>query len=407
MPRKQPIFVLAGNGSSLSRGCEAILNGTLRILRNAFDNPTFVNANFDFSRRPCIPAQTDTDVIHKPIIMKRWSAKWITKQLLQRTSAKMNETFTFRSIKDCILAGNAVLSIGGDNYTIDYGLPQNFLAMDNYVARLRRPLILWGASVGPFDKSPEFAKQMIEHLRTKVSAFFVREELSREYLLQYKISENVISMADPAFVTDAESLPEDKMGFSLPCEAIGLNISPLMARYVTNGSLAAWISKSVEILRYLRQKFNNPIVLVPHDNRAHTNDHKFMSEILKHLGPDHSGIFLLPDSLTAAQTKWVISQMKCIIAARTHAVIAALSSCVPAVSLGYSIKSEGINGQVFGHTKFLISKENIDKDNIAGTLKEVINSHSNIREYLRNRIPAVRKKAFDAGPILKEILEKL
>ena len=62
---------------------------------------------------------------------------------------------------------------------------------------------------------------------------------------------------------------------------------------------------------------DEPLVLIPHVTApAGSNDHKFMCELLQHLGSDRSSIFLLPDKFTAAQTKWVISRMKCMIAAR-------------------------------------------------------------------------------------------
>lgn len=122
---------------------------------------------------------------------------------------------------------------------------------------------------------------------------------------------------------------------------------------------------------------------------------------------DRSGIFLLPENLTAAQTKWIISRMKCMVAARTHATIAAFSSYVPTVSLGYSIKSKGVNKQIFGHTDFLISGSDIDKDNVASMIRNVLNSNDDIREHLRNKLPDIQKKALDAGLALREILEEL
>lgn len=42
------------------------------------------------------------------------------------------------------------------------------------------------------------------------------------------------------------------------------------------------------------------------------------------------------------QIRYVISKCHSFIGARTHAVISAYSTCVPAIALGYSIKSKGI-----------------------------------------------------------------
>lgn len=404
MLTKRPIFVLAGNGSYLNRGCEAIVRGTTRILRNAFDHPKFINANFDFSRRPHFPIETDKDIVNRPIIMRRWSSKWIAKQFFERVSTRMDEAFTYRSIKDDIVASTAVLSIGGDNYTLDYGMPNVFLALDNYVTRLKRPLIIWGASIGPFDSIPKFAKRILSHLRSDVTAIFVREEVSRQYLLKHGISENVVLMADPAFVMEAKRVPEGKLGFSLPCDAIGVNLSPLMARWITRGNAEAWMLRSVEIVRTIRRSFDMPIILIPHDTRCHTNDYQFMREVLENLGDDRSGIFLLPEDLNAAETKWVISRMKCMVAARTHACIAALSSGVPTVSLGYSNKAEGINRQIFGHTDFLVSTNEINEDNVAQVAKDSLKRKDEVCEQLGKMIPQVQQSALNAGQIVDSIL---
>lgn len=406
MLTKRPIFVLAGNGSYLNRGCEAIVRGTARILRNAFDNPRIINANFDVTKPVFLPNERDTSIVHQPIqVPRRWSPKWIAKNTFRFTIPKLEQQTLFGSIKNAILASEAVLSIGGDNYTLDYGVPHPFIALDLYVKRLERPLIIWGASIGPFDSIPKFAKRILSHLRSDVTAIFVREEVSRQYLLKHGISKNVITMSEPAFLMEAKLVPESKLGFSLPCDAIGVNLSPLMASFVTAGNIKAWLLRSVSILKRLRQKFDEPLVLIPHVTAPGSNDHKFMCELLQHLRSDRSSIFLLPDKFTAAQTKWVISRMKCMIAARTHASIAALSSCVPTVSLAYSHKTEGINKQLFGHTDFLLTSNNITENSVAQIVEDTLKRKDEIRDQLRKTVPKVQRSALNAGQILVNLLK--
>ncbi len=406
MNMNRPDFLFVGNGSYLNRGCEAIVRGTARILRNAFDNPRIINANFDVTKPVFLPNERDTSIIHQPIqVPRQWSPKWIAKNTFRFTIPKLEQQTLFGSIKNAILASEAVLSIGGDNYTLDYGVPHPFIALDSYVKRLERPLIIWGASIGPFDSIPKFAKRILLHLRSDVTAIFVREEVTRQYLLKHGISENAIPMADPAFVMEAESVSEDKMGLSLPNDAIGLNISPLMAKWVTHGNVKAWMLRSVEIVRNMRRSFDMPIVLIPHDTRPHTNDYKFMREVLENLGADCSGILLLPEDLTAAETKWIISRMNCMIAARTHASIAALSSCVPTVSLAYSHKAEGINKQIFGHTDFLLTSNNITENSVAQIVEDTLKRKDEIRDQLRKTVPKVQRSALNAGQILVDLLK--
>ena len=42
MDKDRPLFILAGNGPYENRGCEAIVRGTVKILRNYFQDPSFL-----------------------------------------------------------------------------------------------------------------------------------------------------------------------------------------------------------------------------------------------------------------------------------------------------------------------------------------------------------------------------
>ena len=42
MNEERPLFILAGNGPYTNRGCEAIVRGTVKILREYFSDPRFV-----------------------------------------------------------------------------------------------------------------------------------------------------------------------------------------------------------------------------------------------------------------------------------------------------------------------------------------------------------------------------
>jgi polysaccharide pyruvyl transferase WcaK-like protein len=393
---------LAGNGSYLNRGCEAIVRGTTCILKNSFEQSKLINANFDFSKTPYLPTETGVEIINKPVLIERWSSKWMLKQTLQRLSTKMDAWLMFQGIKDDMLASRAVLSVGGDNYSLDYGKPHNLIALDNYVRSLNRPLIIWGASIGPFDSDPSFEKQIIRHFKETVTAFFVREERSRQYLLQNGFSENVFYMGDPAFVMEPEKVPADKLGFFLPHNAIGINLSPLMAKWVTSGNSAEWMHQGIEIIRSIRRYFNMPVVLIPHVTISSQNDYLFLSKVASEISD--KDIYLVPETLNAPQTKWVISQMACLVGARTHATIASMSSCVPTISLAYSIKAKGINEQVFGNLEYVLAAGDINSDSIVKLIKKALDKQIEIKSSLNKVIPDIKNTAIEAGITLKRLL---
>ena len=65
-------------------------------------------------------------------------------------------------------------------------------------------------------------------------------------------------------------------------------------------------------------------------------------------------MYVVPDTLTAAQYKSIISRCEMFIGARTHATIAAYSTCVPTLVIGYSVKSKGIAKDIFSDYNGLV-----------------------------------------------------
>ena len=85
---KPPFFILAGNGSYDNRGCEAIVKGTVVILRHYFDKPEFLvasnyqtNSQFEQQRIN----EKDEAVIHVKTILaqKRFEPIWFLLQSLR------------------------------------------------------------------------------------------------------------------------------------------------------------------------------------------------------------------------------------------------------------------------------------------------------------------------------------
>ena len=135
-----------------------------------------------------------------------------------------------KALKEPAKSAAIALEVGGDHYSLDYGKPVNFMAMDRFLKGRGLPVVLWGASVGPFDKDAAFAARMFDHLRT-LTAIFVRESDSFDYLRANGVSENVHLAADPAFVMKPVEPPAGRIGFSLPAGAVGINLSPMVAFY--------------------------------------------------------------------------------------------------------------------------------------------------------------------------------
>jgi colanic acid/amylovoran biosynthesis protein len=403
----QANFLLVGNASYLNRGCEAILRGTVKILRHVFGDCSFVNANFDVTDPPFIPDERDPHIAHRPLpAIRRLSAKWVGLQTAQRLYPTLAQHMRFGSLRDDISQSRAALSIGGDNYSLDYGIPMMYINLDRYILTRGIPLIIWGASIGPFDSKPDMASVIHEHLRREVSAIFVRERRSLDYLCTHGISDNVYLMSDPAFLMEADPVLSSELGFEMPDGAIGLNLSPLISHYVGDHKVSTLSDTGTCLVEVLCSKLGRPVVLIPHVTSPHSNDYELLREMYDGLRPKYrEHVYLLPNDINAAKTKWVISKLSCLIAARTHATIAGFSTCVPTVSLAYSVKAFGINEDLFGHTDYVVRPNEFSLESIVNATEKALSNSAEIRKTLGRKMTDNKDLALAAGIKFRELME--
>jgi len=403
-----PHFLLVGNGPYANRGCEAIVRGTMRILRRSFGDDIKVTlASYGDHDEIARLAATEKDAaithICTHINASRWSWNWFLLKLNSCFGFSFNTPYQalIPSLSNCI----AVLEIGGDNYSLDYGRPYRFMEMDKLIMHFKHKIVLWGASVGPFDADPSFMPVILKHLN-RFTAIFVREPISYEYLRKQELKVPIKQIADPAFVMEPIEVGYDKLGLQLPKQAIGLNLCKHMAHYVTNDNMDAWIGICEEILTGLIANFDNDILLIPHVSHSENGDYELLKRIsecipekLKHR------IYLVPDTLNAEESKWVISQCVLFVGVRTHATIAAFSTGVPTVSLAYSIKASGLNILLFGTDDYCVQPSQLTTEYVIAKTRLVFGKRQVIREQLLTAQSSLEEEAFRAGEILRECLK--
>ncbi len=147
-----------------------------------------------------------------------------------------------------------------------------------------------------------------------------------------------------------------------------------------------------------------PVYLIPHVTNPDSNDHEFMQRALSLIKDRNGSITLVSPEYNAAETKWIISQMAFFAGARTHSTIAALSSGIPTLSFAYSIKAQGINRDIFGHTDYCMDPEDLDAEAVAGRVTSMLGEAAAIRNDLAGRVPAVQRAALHAGMGLKHLI---
>ena len=102
-------------------------------------------------------------------------------------------------------------------------------------------------------------------------------------------------------------------------------------------------------VEFILEKTDQNIALIPHVVWGHNDDRQPL-KILYDRFRDSGRVFMVEDA-PAEVLKGYISQCSFFVGARTHSTIAAYSSGVPTLVMGYSVKSRGIATDLFGTYK--------------------------------------------------------
>jgi len=393
-------FLLAGNSTYMNHGSEAIVRGTVEILRKTFQEPRIVSV--DLLHHPYRQVQeSDAGISHRPLYYPKPGSRH--KLLFQASKGLLTREVAYKLYVRQILRemreADAVLFLGGDNFA---SKPYYHLACSHQALRLKKVAVIWGASIGPFEGSAFYKRRVFEHLR-KLNGIFVRETVSQQYLSDNGIKDNVYLVEDPAFLMEPEMPDDHEFVENLPRGAIGISLSGLFlnqTRFSKNHKAAVY-----GIVEAVRRKFGHPIVLISHCvTDGISNDYKLLNSVLRDNASSWHDVICLPRFMPAAEIKWVISRLRCLVGARTHATIAAFGSLVPTVSLVYSFKGIGINKRLFGGLRYAVTKEDCSVEAIVEKLELVLADYDKIRRTLEEKIPLVKAGSMRAGEYLKRVM---
>jgi len=400
---------LTGQRTFGNRGCEAIVRSTVASLKAVCGDTTFLVPSCDiaFDSRQW-PEAKNWGVELVPAYNPWHNRYWVHTQRLPIPFLKC-AGWPFpqpRWFRRQLASVDAILAIGGDNYSLDYRLPSLLQGMDALAMDMGKPVILWGASVGPFEREPHYVPAIRRHL-ARMTRIMVRESVSYDYLVNTLKLDNVEQIVDPAFVLMPQEI---SCAHFWPKEGgsgiLGVNVSPLIERYKKPGQnlaneVAVFIYKAV-------QEKGFGVLLVPHvvplNGIDKNNDAAYMAQILERCTELGGYVKMVPSNLNAAQLKHVISRLRFFIGARTHATIAALSSSVPTVSIAYSIKARGINRDLFGHEDMVLPVPAVSLDTLDVCLRYLDENEYSLRNALYLHIEEYQKTIATAASDLAKLI---
>ena len=377
------------HGGSNNRGCEAIVRSGVALIKKQIPEAIIDLASWKPETDVIIPL-IDTIYQDKAKSIQKFSLQWL-RCVLQYKLFK-NENYAYRVIHSDLIKlipnYDLILSIGGDNYC--YGEQSGIYEVDRCVKNAGKKLVLWGASIGEEDVS----KLKLEDLKL-FDLILARESLTYGILTNHGLT-NVKLCADGAFTMDKEELPLPQ-GWQVG-NTLGFNFSPLVWKKNKDSQQAAF-----NLVRHILETTTMTIAFTPHVIEQGNDDYACLQDFYNEF--ESTGrVLLLSNNLNAIQYKGYISRMRFFIGARTHATIAAYSTLIPTMVLGYSVKSKGIAKDIFGEEKLVLNLNQIsDSSLLIQKFQEMVREEEEVIQTLANNIPRIKDRSRKAALYLSQM----
>jgi colanic acid/amylovoran biosynthesis protein len=379
-----------------NHGVEAIVRGTLDIIQQYIPNIDIVISSvFPEKDRLYNIKPVSKYVEYK--ILKSWSVDWCIASFIRVVlkNSVLAGQFVQRQTINEGKKSELILSVGGDNYC--YKKPYGLMGISHSLKKRNKKIVLWGASI-----SKDFIdKDILDNLR-EFDLIVARESLTYNTLKKMKL-DNVKLYPDPAFFMKAKEVKLDNEWNR--DNIIGINISPLILNYeVEEGIL---INSFKVLADYILNNTDYNIALIPHVRSSMSDDMVIISQLYRMID-NKDRVFIVNHQYNAMELKYIISKCKLFIATRTHASIAAYSTCVPTLVAGYSVKSKGIAKDIFGtYDDYVLPVQSLKKENELTDAFIWLCGHQNeIRAHLQKFMPSYIEKAGQSGRELQKLLDE-
>lgn len=389
---------LCGHTGSENRGCEAILRSTVYILNQLSDFEVHA-MTFDYDYDCFLHLNETIDLLpykSKPATIK--AIAYIRRKIFN--DGIWGCKYIYNDLFSILKKDDIIFNVGGDTYC--YHTPYVSYALNEMSSSKRIPNVFWGCSV---DKRLLDDTEMQEDLN-KYSYIVARETLSYNIIKKNIVDDSKLFLAcDPAFWLK-ETYTELPEYFNVN-NTVGINLSPLFYSDCDNPDDI--IGQNIYcLIDYIINETQMNICLIPHvyNIERNTQDIKVLRNIFERY-KDTKRVCIVNKELSCTELKYIISKCRFFIGARTHTMIAAYSSSVPALALSYSIKSIGIANDLFGDAvKYVVSKKDLIN---SYDLKEIfienlIKKEEHIWDLYKKTLPEYKNSILNvANKILKNL----
>ncbi len=278
-----------------------------------------------------------------------------------------------------------IVFVGADNFDYEYTKPNELNCLIELAKKhSSAKLAILDCSIAK-ENINEFFKRNLQ----QADYVTARDTLSYQYLKEFY--PNVMLHADPAFLVEPV---KGKVVLDTSKQYIGINVSPLVCKVNIKVEQAI-----ICLMDWILENTTTNIILLPHV--MHNQDYEVLKKIKEKFVKESRVNLIEDDKYTSKELKYIIAHCEAYVGARTHSMIAAYSSKVPAVGIGYSIKSTGIATDLLGEDNYCIQAEDIRSEE---DIKELFVQLWNDRKRIKEKLHVVLPKYTESLRKLEDVL---
>ena len=406
MKEKLILYIHAGSGN---HGCEAIVNSLCRMVR---EPAVLVSYRAEEDEKYSLKEQCE-------LIQERSFAEHKLAHILYYGYRKLTgDQESFIRYRYGQVFGKEMsplaISIGGDNYCYDSMLSDLRLTNAAFGRRGTKTVLL-GCSIEPgLLKRPDIVEDLSRYhmiiAREPITYEALRDAFDRkEQEGEGKPGEpgqqrtpQIYCYPDPAFTLRAKKLPLPE-GFQ-EGNTVGINISPMIQEKETRSGIT--MENYETLLQYIIQNTDMQIALIPHVVWNQNDDRKPIHMLYERF--KKTGRVIEIEDASCEVLKGYIGRCRMFVGARTHATIAAYSSLVPTLVVGYSVKARGIARDLFGtEENYVVPVQSLqDKEDLVNSFRWLLSREREIRNHLEVVMPSYQEKAFLTGKEVDRLWEE-
>lgn len=392
---KKKKILMYGLGTYKNRGVEAIVQSTLNQIDSTKYDISAASHDFDYNKDKYTDRIKNYIKHYKKTTELNEEEKSLEEKYKNMPFDYNNFELLYQNeVVDELEKSDICISIGGDNYCYDFCTW--LYALDKKSHELGKKTVLWCASL--FEEISDL--ELINNLNN-FDLIVIRESISYEAVRKYISEDKILLTKDPAF-----SLPIKKIKlnewYSKNKNYVVLNFSPLTIDSTDNDS--SQYKAIIDLMNYILEKTKYSICLLPHVTTDDCNDLTILAE-LESKFKTNKRVYLEKGNYNCNELKYIISKSQLLVAARTHASIAAYSTCVPTLVIGYSVKSRGIAKDLFGNVdNYVIDKNTMNSTNLISKFNYINSNKDEIRKCLEEQMPAIIE---ETSHIFEKVIDRL